>query len=244
TSGTIPTGGSTTLTATANPTNLPPGANTGTVTVTSTTGSTIASVPVSISLVTPVAPGTKSGTLPPNTLILPVITHVNGASAVFQSDVRVTNAGLADISYQLLLTPTRSNASQVGVQTVAPASAGQTIALNDIAKDFFGFGATGQPGDQGFGSLQIIPLNTSSLATFASSRTYATAGNGTFGQFVPVSLLSTFATQGKLLSLQHVAQSSAFHTNLGLVEGSGAAASGRVRIIDDTATVLQTLPFP
>jgi BACON domain-containing protein len=242
-SGNIPSSGSTTVTATANPTNLPPGANTGTVTVTSTGGSTIATIPVSVSLVTPVMPGAKSGTLPPNTLILPVITHVNGASAVFQSDVRVTNGSLADISYQLLLTPTRSNATQVGVQTVVPATAGQTIAFNDIAKDFFGFGATGQPNDQGFGSLQIIPLNTSSLLTFASSRTYATAGNGTFGQFVPVSLLSSFATQGKVLSLQHVAQSSAFHTNLGLVEGSGVAANGRVRIIDDTGTVLQTVPF-
>src|SRR5262249_14593845 len=61
--------------------------------------------------------------------------------------------------------------------------------------------------------------------------------------FVPVSLLSSFATQGKVLSLQHVAQSSAFHTNLGLIEGSGVAANGRVKIIDDTGTVLQTVPF-
>ena len=243
TSGSIPSSGTTTVTATANPTGLPPGANTGTVSVSSATGASIAVIPVSVSLVTPVLPGTKSGTLPPNTLILPVITHVNGASAVFQSDVRLTNAGLADLNYQLSLTPTRSNATQVGVQTVVPATAGQTIAFNDIAKDFFGFGATGQASDQGFGALQIIPLNTTSLATFASSRTYATTPNGTFGQFVPVSLLSSFATQGKVLSLQHVAQSSAFHTNLGLVEGSGVAASGRVRIIDDTGTVLQTVPF-
>jgi hypothetical protein len=243
TSGTLSASGSAVVTATANPTSLPPGANTGTVTVTSTGGTTIASVPVSISLVTPVLPGTKTGSLPANTLILPVITHVNGASAVFQSDVRLTNASLSDISYQLTLTPTRSNGTQVGIQTVVPATAGQTIALNDIAKDFFGFGATGASTDQGFGSLQIIPLNTSSLQTFASSRTYATAGGGTFGQFVPVTLLSSFATQGKVLSLQHVAQSSSFHTNLGLVEGSGASASGRVRIIDDNGTALQTVPF-
>ena len=242
TSGSFSSAGSTVVTATGNPSTLPPGANTGTVTVLSS-GATVATVPVSISLVTPVLPGTKSGTLPANTLILPVITHVNGASAVFQSDVRLTNASLSDISYQLLLTPTRSDATQVGVQTTVPVSAGQTIALNDIAKDFFGFGATGAPTDQGFGSLQIIPLNTSTLQTFASSRTYATAGGGTFGQFVPVTLLSTFATQGKVLSLQHVAQSSSFHTNLGLVEGSGASATVRVRIIDDNGTVLQTVPI-
>lgn len=250
-SGTASSSGTLLLNVTGDPSKLSPGANTGTVIVTWTgaTGEvTIASggtlsVPISISIVTPVSPGTLSGSPAPNTLILPVITHVNGAAAIFQSDVRLSNVSGADLSYLLLLTPTLINGTQSGFQTTLPLRNGQTIAMNDIAKDFFGYGATGDPSDQGFGSLQLIPLNTSTLLSFASSRTYATTAAGTFGQFIPATPLASFATKGQLLSLQHVAQSDAFRTNLGLVEGSGVAATGTVRIIDDNGTLLQTVPY-
>lgn len=251
-SGTIPPGG-TTVTVTANPSSLPPGANTGTVTVTSG-GTTVASVPLSVSLVTPVAPGSKS--LPPNNaLIIPVVTHVNGATSPFFSDVRLTNASPAQIKYQITFTPTRTDATTSSKVTNVTVDSQQTVALNDIVKDFFGYGATGAPNDTGFGSLEIRPLNTSSLLTFASSRTYASTVAGTFGQFIAAIPFSKFIgntsapipgqlpTHVTLLSLQQVAQSAKFRTNLGLSEGSGSPASGRILVYNDAGTLLRTVPY-
>lgn len=257
-SGTIPAQGLN-LTVTAAPTGLPPGASTGTITVTTDTGAKAAVVPVSVTLATPVGPGSK--TLPTaNTLIIPVVTHVNGATAPFESDVRLTNAGSASTNYQITLTPTRTDGTQGGGKaTQITVGAGQTLALNDIAKTLFGFGATGQPTDVGFGSLEIRPLNSSAGGTYASSRTYATTPRGTFGQFIPAIPFSAFATIASslpfpigggtpsltppVLSIQQIADSLKFRTNLGLVEGSGTPASGTINIYNDAGTKLKSVPF-
>lgn len=249
-SGTLPPTG-TTLTVTAQPQNLPPGANTGTVTVTPSNGAVI-NTPVSVSLVTPVAIGGK-GLPPANALIIPVVGHLNSAAGPFQSDVRVTNAGTAPISYQITFTPTQTDGTQNGRVTSFTINGGQTIAMNDIAKDFFGFGATGGTNDFAFGSLEIRPINNSSLATYASSRTFATTSSGTYGQFVAAVPFGAFAGPATslfggsagptVISLQQVAESAKFRTNLGLVEGSGTPASGRIRVLDDLGNLLKELPY-
>ncbi|MBV9496140.1 MAG: hypothetical protein JOZ54_17970 [Acidobacteria bacterium] len=253
-SGTIPPGG-TTVTVSANPVGLPAGANTGTLNVTAN-GASLAKTPITISRVTPVEPSGKS--IPPgNALIIPVVTHVQGASGPFQSDVRLTNGGAADIRYAITFTPSGNDGTKVGRKTELNVAPGQTIALNDIVKDFFGFGATGQPSDSGFGVLEIRPLNNSSPLTFASSRTYASTPTGTFGQFIAAVPFSKFASNAgglvplpggsaggtPVLSLQQIAQSSKFRTNLGIVEGSGSPASGVIRVFDDLGTLLKSVDF-
>ncbi|MCU1230690.1 MAG: hypothetical protein JWO97_3574, partial [Acidobacteria bacterium] len=250
-SGTVPANGIVSVNVTANPSALPPGANTGTVTVTTSNGQT-GNLPFSISLVTPVAPGGKTFP-PPNTLISPVITHVNGAAGPFQSDVRLTNTGGASIDYRVNFTPTRTNGTSSGKSTTITVPSGQTIALNDIAKDFFGLGATSDPNDVGFGSLEIRPLNSAASTTFASSRTYATTPDGTFGQYIAATPISAFISNGgglpvptnevsSVLSLQQIAQSTRFRTNLGLVEGAGQPATGQIRIYDNMH-LIKSLPY-
>ncbi len=263
-SGTLPTSGIE-LTITARPNALPAGANTGALRVTttdqvgsggiSTNAGTTLNIPISISLVTPVVPGGK--TLPPaNALVIPVVTHVNVATGQFLSDVRLTNAGASPVNYQVTMTPTQTDGTLSSKVTQITVDSQSTIALNDIAKNFFGYGATGDPQDVGFGSLEIRPLNTSSLLTYASSRTYASTATGTFGQFIAAMPFTRFATQrlsgipipgdittSTVLSLQHVAQSSKFRTNLGIVEGAGEPASGRIRVFDTIGTLLKTVPF-
>lgn len=263
-SGTLPTSGIE-LTVIARPDGLPPGASTGALRVDlfdltdargiSTNAGTTLNIPISISLVTPVAPGTK--TLPPaNALVIPVVTHINAATGPFLSDVRLTNAGSSAVDYQITMTPTGANAAQSSKVTQITVDGQQTIALNDIVKNFFGYGATANPSDTGFGSLEIRPLNTSSLLTYASSRTYALTNIGTFGQYIAAMPFTRFATQrlsgipipgditpSTLLSLQHVAQSSKFRTNLGIVEGAGEPASGKIRVYDALGTLLKELPF-
>ncbi|HYS55332.1 MAG TPA: hypothetical protein VER58_16365 [Thermoanaerobaculia bacterium] len=253
-SGTIPAGG-TNVTITANPTNLPPGANTGTLTVQSN-GSTISTKSVTISLVTPVGPGTK--TIPPsNALIIPVVAHLQGARGPFQSDVRLTNTSSASVQYQVTYTPIRTDGTKTSKTTAVTADAGQTIALNDIVKDFFGIGATDVPGDAGAGALEIRPLNTGSILNYASSRTFTFNDKGTFGQFIAAIPFNQFATKASVvplpgvpaptgnpvLSMQQIASSSKFSTNLGIVEGSGNPASGTIRILDDRGTLVRMVPY-
>lgn len=271
TSGPLPPQG-TTLTATFNPADLPPGASTGTVIVTITTpdlltggvttddvsamATTTLNIPITVSLVTPVNPGGKTMP-PPNALIIPVVTHVNVDFGQFLSDVRLTNASGQPIDYQITMTPTRSDARTSSKLTQVTVAGNTTVALNDIVKNFFGFGATGAPSDSGFGSLEIRPLNTSSTLTYAASRTYAATAQGTFGQFIAAMPFTKFATRRldtapipgnpvvspKLLSLQHVSQSPQFRTNLGLAEGAGEAASGRIRIFNAAGTLLKEIPY-
>jgi hypothetical protein len=264
-SGTVPSNGIINLTLTAGPSGLPPGASTATVNLTTpapigravdsrragTNAVTTVSTPVSVTLVTPVGPSTK--TQPPSSaLIIPVVTHVVGSSALFESDVRLTNASASATNYQITLTPANTDGTKTSKATQVTVGASQTIALNDIAQTLFGLGGAGQPTS---GSLEIRALNASGR-TFASSRTYATTPNGTFGQFIAAIPFSAFAsnlnplpipggpvTNTTVLSLQQVSQSAKFRTNLGLVEGSGAAASGVINIYNDAGTKLKTVPF-
>jgi hypothetical protein len=261
--GTVPQNGQLALLITANPATLPPGASTGTLLVTTTAatgtattlGSTTTSLPVSVTLVTPVTPGGKS-LPPPNALVIPVVTHViGGGNTPFVSDVRMTNAGASAGNFQVTYTPTGKDGTVTGKITNITVAAGQTVALNDIAKNFFGIGATSDPSDTGSGALEIRPTNSVVTAVYASSRTYASTSSGTYGQFIAAIPFSQFATSmslipgappagpAPLLSLQQVAQSAKFRTNLGLVEGSGTAATGNINVYKDDGTLVGTAPF-
>jgi hypothetical protein len=254
-SGMIPAGG-TTVNVTANPSNLPPGANTGTLIVTA--NGVPASKSVSISLVTPVGPGSKS--IPPaNALIIPAVAHAPGLKGPFQSDVRLTNTSASSVAYQVTYTPTGTDGTKTSKTTTVTVDAGQTLALNDVVKDFFGVGATDAAGDAGIGPLELRPMNTGSTLNYASSRTFTFNDKGTFGQFIAAIPFSQFATKASVLpplpglpapttvdpvlSMQQVAQSSKFRTNLGIVEGSGTPANGQIKIYDDGGTLVKATPY-
>lgn len=262
--GTMPAAGQT-FTISATPGTLPAGANTGTLRVIATSliaagggaATTALNIPVSISLVTPVTPGAKT-TPPANAMIIPVVTHVNGATGPFLSDVRLTNGSGTAVNYQITMTPTQSDGTVSSKVTEISVDPEQTVALNDIVRNFFGYGATDNPADFGFGALEIRPINSSSTLTYASSRTYASTVFGTFGQFIAAVPFSSFATQrvtgipipgGPVsgltpkLSLQQIAQSAKFRTNLGLVEGAGEPAWGRILVYNNLGALLTEVPY-
>lgn len=256
-SGSIPSSGNVQVVVTATPGSLPPGASSGTVKLTAPSGAVLASSVVSISLVTPVTPSGK--TLPPaNSLVVPAVRHINSATAPVQSDVRLTNGTTGLQKYQVTFTPTKTDGTQSSKTTTISVDANQTVALNDVARDFFGFGATGSTSDSGFGSIEVRPLSGSSL-NYVSSRLFATTAAGTIGQFLSAVPFSSFATNATgpllpgapppskvpaVLSLQQVAQSTRYQTDLGLVEGSGSPASGTIKIFDDSGrTPLKSVPF-
>ncbi|MEO8378993.1 MAG: hypothetical protein ABI779_04940 [Acidobacteriota bacterium] len=255
--------GGTTLTVLAHTTSLPLGTSLGAVVVTlgstsaggvTTHDNTSVSSSFSVSLVTPVAPE-PSNTPPPDALIIPAIAHADGINSRFQSDVRVSNTSPRLVNYRLTYTPS-GQGIEAGQQTTFAVEPGRTIALDDILQGFFGTGS-----GNAIGTLEIRPLtettdSTSSaplsgllnLVSFASSRTFNVTANGTFGQYIPAIPFANFigrAAAGDLrrvLSLQQIAQSAQYRTNLGLMEGSGSPASVIVRIFGNAGEYLTEFP--
>jgi len=210
-------------------------------------------VPVSVSVVAPVSPKPKDTNAPMNTLLIPAIAHADGIGTRFVSDVRLTNTSAQSINYQLTYTPANTDGTQSGKQTSITVAAGDTKALNDIVKDWYGSGTQGEPG---LGSLEIRPLNTAgkdttpsvSFVSVAASRTYSVTSLGTFGQFIPALPIANFLAKSDVskISLQQVSQSNAaggFRTNLGLVEGSGQPVNFVVTLFDDGGNKLAERPY-
>ena len=258
-SGTIGADGIT-LTVTFDPAALALGTNTGTILVTYGTssktganGTSSGSVPVSVSLVTPVSPGGKNTPLP-DSLIVPAVGHAGGANgSLFESDLRIANVSAQAMKYLLNFTLTGTDGTQSGQSTTIQVDPGATMALDDILANFFGIGADGSGAT---GTLEIRPLTSSSsttalsptskpsVQTVASSRTFNQTENGTFGQFIPAIPYSQFlAKGGGRISLQQVAQSAAYRTNFGLVEASGQKADVLVHVFDNSGVEVAS-PIP
>ncbi len=253
--GPLPADGAT-VTLTIDTSNLDIGSSEATVAVSKVSasskgvlGTTTVNVPVSVSLVAPVTPLPKDANAPPNTVLVPAIAHAEGINSQFQSDVRITNTSNQPITYQLTYTPSNTDGTQSGKQSSITVDAGETKALNDIVKNWYGSGTLGEAG---IGTLEIRPLNYAgktgvnvSFATVAASRTYNTTANGTFGQYIPAIPLIDFLAKSDVskISLQQVAQSTAYRTNLGFVEGAGQPVDFVATLLDDKNNAIATRSY-
>ncbi|MEA2238687.1 MAG: hypothetical protein QOC81_3411 [Thermoanaerobaculia bacterium] len=253
-----------TLQVFADPADLPNGTFTATIILTlGTSGKAGAldtkpavSVPVSISVVTPVSPATLS-TPPSNSLIIPSVGHLDGINSQWRSDVRITNTAAVKNNYLLRFTPAGGDNTQIK-QTQITIAANDTTALDDIVKNWYGVGALG---DAANGVLEVRPLTTSgkgtpneedvnvSLVTVASSRTFNQSAGGTLGQYIPAIPFANFVgkvsgdARAGILSMQQISQSAAYRTNLGIVEASGKPASVLVSVFDAAGKNLLDLPI-
>lgn len=255
-SGALSAGG-TTVQLTVNPGPLEVGTTTATILVQRTSGAsskggpvtngttTTSSLPFSLSKVTPVSPLPRGNEPPPGTLIIPAIAHADGIGARFQSDVRIANTSSQEMTYEISFTPSQTDGTTTGKKSLLTVPANDTKGLDDIVKAWYGAGVLGEGG---LGTLEIRPLgdNIDPLKTFASSRTYAVTATGTLGQFIPALALEKFVgavadNPLNKISLQQVANSTAYRTNLGFVEGSGSPVTLSVRLLDGQNNVLQTV---
>jgi VCBS repeat-containing protein len=244
------------LTLTASPSGLGVGAHYGSIIITYSTpdariapnGTTTSTIPVSLSLVTPVTSLPKGGSSA-SSLIIPAVAHVDGANSHWQSDIRLLNTLGQNVKYLLSFTPSGVDGTKSGKQTTFDVPAGGLVALDDIVKQWFGLGSLG---DGTNGVLDIRPLNTpapvpgSALSTVVSSRTFTSATTGTYGQFIPAIPFANFLgadTQKRVLSLQQIAQNESYRTNFGLVEGSGMPATVELAIFSVTGQKLRTFTF-
>lgn len=249
--GTTKSDGSVDLTVRADPSALPVGANTGTVTVTTarakTGGHLVAldtntkSVPISVSVATPVTQAPKTPP-PATTWIVPAVAHRDGIGAQFISDLRLANTNSsASSSYQLTFTQSSSDGSKNGRQTKIDLLPGQAAALNDILHDAFGL-ATSTANASGV--LEVRTLGAANPGTVISSRTYSVATAGTYGQLVPAVPIDRVATAAAApLLLSHVGQSLSQRMNVGVVESLGFATTGRLRTFSATGQLMKEVPF-
>ncbi len=217
--------------------------------VTTHDGPTTSPVPFGVSLVTPVTPQPRNLTPPEGTLLVPAVAHADGVGGSrFQSDIRIANASSEAISYDVSFTPSGQNGTITGKKTTLIIKPNETLGLDDVVKAWFGAGVAGQ---LGLGTLEIRPIKTASngkpnpLATFASSRTYAISARGTLGQFIPALPLAGFISDVAKdslmkISLQQIANSTKYRTNLGFVEGAGQPVQLLVKLLSATGAVLKT----
>ncbi|HYI08856.1 MAG TPA: Ig-like domain-containing protein [Thermoanaerobaculia bacterium] len=241
----------------ADPKGQPNGTVTGTVIITltptaslgavQTNATSTSSIPISINLVTPVFPVTTPPATPDNAMIIPTVGHIDGgAGSLWQSDVRVTNTSAATVKYQLTFMPSVVTADQKIQTTTIDVQPGVTTALDDIVRNWFGHGSLG---DAAIGFLKIVPMNNTSARTVASSRTYNLTPNGTLGQFIPAISFNKFVGKAAanaappVLSLQQIAQSAFYRTNVGIVEASNKPASVLLTVFDIAGNSLKEIPI-
>jgi fibronectin-binding autotransporter adhesin len=242
-SGIVPPGGQT-LRAFAHTAGLPPGASTGNVVITTAdaagTRAALGGRPPTSS---PITANNLSGvnqtagsTPPDDALTIPAVANVKNFIVRFESDVRITNTSAQVITYDITFTPSGSTGNSQGQKITQSIEPGATLALDDIVTTWLAGVTTS-------GALEIhseTETGSPDRITFASSRTFGVSPDGgTFGQYVPAVNYENFVSQGSVISLQQIAQSDKFHTNLGLVEGSGNAVTVEVSIFDSAGTQLE-----
>jgi uncharacterized repeat protein (TIGR01451 family) len=242
------------------PAQLPVGSSQGTISIVfqiltgakrveSASTSSTTSHGVTMTLVTPVTP-TPKGPPPADALIIPAVAHVPGIASQWQSDIRIANVSPTNARYQISFTATGVDGTQSGKQSEIQIGPGTTVAINDIVKRWYGLGSLGD-GTSGVLDIRRIGAQVPppgggqvSMSTIASSRTYNLTPAGTIGQFVPAVPFHRFLGRNVAdgpsgsLTMLHVAQSARFRTNVGLVEGAGAAATVRISIRSTTGTLL------
>jgi len=207
------------------------------------------SIPISISLTSPVSPGTLTGPAA-TAVVIPSVGHLPGFSSQWQSDIRIAN--VASTSKKVQLTFSSGSATSLAVkQTTVGIDAGGTVAFDDIVRNWFGVGAMN---DSSNGVLTVQPLDSTgkpdlsiSKATIASSRTFNTSALGTLGQFIPAVPIASFISKlpgaASILALQQIAQTDTFHTNLGLVEATGKSASVLVSVFNGAGNKVLDVPL-
>jgi uncharacterized repeat protein (TIGR01451 family) len=203
------------------------------------------SIPVSVNVVTPVSPQPLTGASQ-SALVVPSLGFLASGGSTWRSDIRLANIGSALVKYQLSF----NNGSSSMKQTFINIEPGATTALDDFVRNWFGVGPLG---DSSNGALTIQALDSNgkpvakNLATIVSSRTFNAIGTSTLGQFIPATPFTNFigkAASGpaSILTLQQIAQSSLYRTNLGLVEGANKSANVIVSVFNGAGSKLLDIP--
>jgi subtilisin-like proprotein convertase family protein len=157
----------------------------------------------------------------PGSFAAPVI-HQPGVNTLWRSDIVLSALDDSGGSFQLTYTDAVTGDRIVKNGTIA---AHQVLVLDDVVAAFFG--------RSGLGSV-LAELSGNLVAT---SRTFTSSSNGTYGQFIPFAAVELPAGARELL---HIERSSAFRTNLGAINTGNADQVIRFTLYDAAGHALGT----
>jgi hypothetical protein len=152
--------------------------------------------------------------------------HADGLNNTsWVTDLDLYNPGTTDVTADLSFLPAGAdNSGVVGVQTTIPA--GQTQTFEDVVGLFLE--------SSGGGAIRI----TAPDGLVAASRTFNTAAEGTFGQFIPGMTLDQALQPAGETRLNGLAGNENFRTNIGFANASGSPATLAVDLLGADGSVI------
>jgi subtilisin-like proprotein convertase family protein len=145
--------------------------------------------------------------------VIPVVGRTPGMNGTFfTTDVRLFNPNNATVEATLVFTP--AAAEFLAVTVVMPP--GEVVAFDDVVRTLFASG--------GLGHLEIAG------DVIASSRTWTTSPEGTYGLFAAASPVEDAIGSGETAHIAHLRNDAAFRSNIGFAEVDGRTAAVSVSI--------------
>lgn len=163
----------------------------------------------------------EKGAVSANRYVVPGMAHKDLGFAFWVSDLRIFNAGTAQVPATLTFYAEANPGSFVTKQVMI--EPGEIEVLNDIVQNLFG-----QPNGAG-GSVVITTPSNAPLDV--TSRSYNSIATGTYGQFIPgFTVAQSVGAADRALHILQVEHSSRFRTNIALNETTGNPARVEVSL--------------
>jgi hypothetical protein len=164
-------------------------------------------------------------------LYVPAAAHTSGAGGtVWRTDLEVKARGGEPASFTVELLEERT-ANPDPLSATFSLAAGESTRLVDVVDTAFGF--------YGSGALRLTANEGAILAT---SRTYNTNPNGTFGQYIPGIDAEAAAEHGRDYVLMQLSSTESFRTNVGFVNTTDASVALEVDLFTADASLLGSVP--
>lgn len=161
-----------------------------------------------------------SGATPISDLLLPAVSNAPGLyGALFRTDMKLCNTSATPIRIKVSYFPTIGPGYS---PVIVPLGVGETRLFSDVLSIFF------SPTEPAAGALRLTVLNGEKVV--ASSRTYTDSGSGSYGLSIDPLAGTGEATPGRKLALTFMTNSADVRTNVGFLETSGIATTGRISV--------------
>ncbi len=156
-------------------------------------------------------------------LWIPVIAHATGANgANWASNVAVLNAGASATPIRLALYIGGQKLTGTSQNPLAP---GQMAVFYDLVAQF---------GVSGGGALEV----GADQPIVVTSRTYNTVNGKTYGQFLDAYSAADGLSPGQVAVLNQLQESTAFRTNIGVVNLGATAATAKITLYDASGSTV------
>jgi hypothetical protein len=165
-------------------------------------------------------------------LYVPAAAHTSGAAGtVWRTDLEVKARGGEPASFTVELLEERT-ANPDPLAATFSLERGASLRLVDVVDAEFGF--------NGSGALRVTAVEGAVLAT---SRTYNTNPNGTYGQYIAGFDAEAAAEHGHDYALVQLSSTAAYRTNVGFVNTTGASLALEVELFTAAAVQLGSVPL-